>query len=180
MLRIAPQCGGTKRAPTPAAHSERVIDRSVPFHRPARDSFLALLARCQRFPATNSLSATLRPAPPILSVVCMYFLSACTMGTVPRELESIPAELIPSGYSAADCRITELSGGRLEAVNAHPMTSWVGLSWNAIRRYKGRSPTGSDARHATGIACFQRMRTPVSSGVDVRALPAHRSSYITS
>lgn len=96
----------------------------VPFSRPARDSFPGpLLARAPESLRRDTPSADSRPAVPFLAAVCTCLLSACTTGTVPKEPEPIPAELIPPGYSAADCRITEPGGAITETgPDGRPMT----------------------------------------------------------
>lgn len=39
--------------------------------------------------------------------VCTFALSACATGAAPGKQEPVPPELVPAGFSAADCRVTK-------------------------------------------------------------------------
>lgn len=46
----------------------------------------------------------------IVPIVAVLTLTACSTGPAPKTPEPIPPELIPAGFTAADCRITEPGG----------------------------------------------------------------------
>lgn len=58
-----------------------------------------------------------------LVAICTCSLSILATVTVSKESEPIPPELIPAGFTAADCRITEPGGPITETdADGHPKT----------------------------------------------------------
>ena len=54
------------------------------------------------------------------AAVCTFFLSACA--STPPKPEPVPPELVPVGFSAADCRVTEPGGPLTETgLDGRPM-----------------------------------------------------------
>jgi hypothetical protein len=77
-----------------------------------------------------------------LAVAVCTILSACATGAAPRKPEPIPPELIPDGYTADDCHITDPGG---------PMTE---TGPDGIPRTVGTRPPK--------VACSQHVHIPGS------------------
>jgi hypothetical protein len=57
------------------------------------------------------------------AVAVCTVLAACAAGPTHKPSESVPPELVPSGFTAADCRITEPGGPITEiGPDGRPMT----------------------------------------------------------
>ena len=58
-----------------------------------------------------------------LLAVCAFSLAIYAMGAASKEPEPIPPELIPAGFTAADCHITKPGGPIVEEdADGHPRT----------------------------------------------------------
>jgi hypothetical protein len=92
----------------------------------------------------------------ITSLAVCTILTACASGTAPRKQESIPAELIPAGYTAAECKVTDPGGPITETgTNGQPVT--VGH----------RPPTVNCTHHTETITTTSRPVCHTKAGVEL-------------